>query len=82
MPRSDRILANIWNRVEGGRLQTEGVLEDALAATLEAPGVWNNLHRHLELSSDVPHESPEVSTQEAIEEGRKTRFARVWRGLV
>lgn len=70
MPRADYILADIWNRVEGGRLQTEGVLEDALAAALEAPGVWDKLHRHLGLSADIPREPPDVSTQETVEEGR------------
>lgn len=70
MPRAEYLLANIWNRVQGGRLQTEAVLEDALAAALEALGVWEKLHQHLGLSPEIPSNSPKVSTQETVEEGR------------
>ncbi len=70
MHRAEYLLAKIWNRVQGGIQQKEGVLEDALAAALEAPGVWERLHRHLQLSNDVPSTLPIVSTQDVVEEGR------------
>jgi hypothetical protein len=61
----------MWNRIEGGRLPTEAVLEEAFAAALETSGVWEKLHQHLGLSPDIPSTSPdEVSTQEVVEEGR------------
>lgn len=70
MHRAEYILAKTWNRVQGGILQKEGVLEDALAAALEAPGVWEKLHLHLKLPSEIPSDLPRVSTQEIVEEGR------------
>jgi len=70
MLRAEELVAKIWNRVQSGILQREGVLEDALAAALETPGVWERLHRHLNLSNDVPSTLPIVSTQDVVEEGR------------
>lgn len=70
MHRAEYLLAKIWNRVQGGIQQKEGVLEDALAAALEAHGVWEKLHAHLRLSNDIPNDFPNVSTQEVVEEGR------------
>lgn len=70
MHRAEHLLAKLWNRVQGGMLQKEGVLEDALAAALEAPGVWEKLHGHLKLPSEIPSVLPRVSTQEIVEEGR------------
>lgn len=70
MPRAEYLLAKLWNRVQGGILQKEGVLEDALAAALETPGVWEKVLAHLNFSSELPRDLPRVSTQEIVEEGR------------
>lgn len=70
MPRAEELVATSWKRALHGNLQKEGFLEDALAAALEAPGVWERLHAHLKLSNDVPSTLPVVSTQDVVEEGR------------
>lgn len=70
MHRAEFLLAKIWKRVQGGIQQKEAVLEDALAAALESLGVWEKLHGHLKLPSEIPSVLPRVSTQEIVEEGR------------
>ncbi len=70
MQRSDHLLARSWKRASRTVLQTEGFLEDALAAALEAPEFWQRLIAHVGLTEQLPAGQPRVSTQDSVDEGR------------
>lgn len=70
MTLTEKILARAWRRAQSRKLEKEGFLEDALAAALEAPGVWNRLVAHLGWSDIVSSIQPEITSQDWLEEGR------------
>ncbi|WP_437507283.1 hypothetical protein [Sorangium sp. So ce1099] len=70
MSRSERLLARSWERAHRQLLQKEGFLEDALAAALEEPIVWERLIAHVGWTERVPAGVPSVTTQDRVTEGR------------
>jgi hypothetical protein len=69
--RAERLLARAWRRAKGRTVSTEGFLEDALAAALEAPTIWPALVAYLGWASrGLPAASPRVRTQRAGDFGR------------
>ncbi|MEO7328611.1 MAG: hypothetical protein ABI193_08540 [Minicystis sp.] len=70
MSRSAHLAARHYRRASTKTIQTEGFLEDALAAALEDPEVWPRLQK-LGGWTDLPEEAPSnVDTQETLPEGR------------
>ena len=70
LDRADRLLARAWWRARKRLVETEGFLEDALAAALEEPDVWPCLVRHLRWEARVPDTAPSVRTQRIVPGGR------------
>lgn len=68
--RAERLLARSWERAHYQLLPKEGFLEDALAAALEAPLVWERLVAHLGWTDRVPAGAPSLTTQDRVTEGR------------
>lgn len=69
--RAERLLAHAWQRAKGRLVSTEGFLEDALAAALEAPTIWPALVEYLGwASSGLPAVPPRVRTQRRGDFGR------------
>lgn len=67
MSRSAHLVGKLWNRSKSLRSQPEGFLEDALAAVMEAPGVWQAIRSSFDWP--MPDETPKVSTQDHVEGG-------------
>lgn len=69
---AEEILARAWKRAQSGQVQTEGFLEDALAAALEEPSIWRQLRTHLGWDEAVPEQAPRVTRQDQApaEKGR------------
>jgi hypothetical protein len=66
--RADALAARLWRRSCSQNAQPEGFLEDALAAALEVPGVYEQLAARL--GWPCPPGSRRVSTQDRLETGR------------
>ena len=70
MDRKERLLARGWERARRRVLQTEGFLEDALAAALEVPEFWRRFVELVGLTDVLPAGQPRASTQDSVDEGR------------